>query len=157
MRHLTAFRAHDSGRDGGPQVIRASDGDDPLSEPELVRIAERHHRQAGGVDLDDRHISGRIGADDRGRIGLVVVECHFDFRCSVDDVVVGDYIAVLTDDHAGTAALLLSGLGLSFVPEEKSEERILNICLLGLHRDLDIYDRIHRGFRRISEVRIPGL
>ena len=99
MRHLTAFRADDASRNCRAQVVRAADGNDPLAKSQLVGVAERHHRKAGSLYLEDRDVRCRVRANNFRRISLVVVQCHFHLGSPVDNMIVGDDISVGTDDY----------------------------------------------------------
>ena len=59
---------------------------------------------AAAVDLDQRNVGARIGADHLGRVGLAVVGGDLDGLRLVHDVVVGDGIAVGGDEEAGALA-----------------------------------------------------
>ena len=57
------------------------------------------------VDLDQREIGARIGADDLGGVGLAVVGRDLDAVGLLDDVVVGDGVAVGRDEEARALGL----------------------------------------------------
>ena len=60
--------------------------------------------QAGGLHLDDSDVVGLLAAHIGGGILLTVREGHLDGVGPVNDVVVGEDVAVLGDDKAGAAA-----------------------------------------------------
>ena len=70
-------------------------------------------------------------------------------------MVVGDNVAVRTDDYARAAALLLPLRGIaSAETEEKLEERVDVLALALFYRHFHIYDCIDCRFGSICEVRI---
>ena len=67
-----------------------------------VLVGELHEREvAAAVDLDQREVGARIGADHLGGVGLAVVGRDLDGLGLVDHVVVGHGIAVGRDEEAG--------------------------------------------------------
>jgi hypothetical protein len=58
------------------------------------------------VDLDDGEVGELVDADDASLQDAAVVEGDLDLRGSVDDVVVGDDVAVRRDDDAAADAVL---------------------------------------------------
>src|SRR5438105_1561225 len=57
-------RGDDAERDGLIELERVADGQHPLRDLQLRRVAPRHRRQAARVDLQQRQVDGRIDADD---------------------------------------------------------------------------------------------
>ncbi len=73
-----------------------------------VAVAELDEGQiVAGVDLEDREIGLRVGADDLGRPARAVSQENLDLVGALDDVIVGDDDAVGADDEAGAEALRL--------------------------------------------------
>ena len=71
-------------------------------------------------------------------------------------MIVGDDVAVRTDDHSRTAALALPLLE-TFVTEEEAEERIdLLLALLRSYGHFNINNCIHGIFGRICKIRVIG-
>ena len=77
---------------------------------EAVAVAHGDGLEAGGVDLQHRDIIVLIGAHHGGVISLAGVQRHLHGGGSVDDVMVGDDIAVLRQDEAGTGGGVLHRL-----------------------------------------------
>ncbi len=104
----TVQRADDAAGHGRLEAERRADGDDVLADVELAGLADRRGGQAGHVlGLDHREVGHRVGADDLGRRRGAVVEVHGDPAAALgdlDDVVVGEDLAVLAEDDAGAGA-----------------------------------------------------
>ena len=102
-------RADDADAHGVGQAERIADGHHPVARRHLRRIAELHFGQIvirllG--QLDQRAVGQRVAADHLGLVAdvaLVTVEIHLDLGGALDDVVVGEDVAVLADDEAGAA------------------------------------------------------
>ena len=62
-----ARRADDAGGDRLAELERAADGQHPLADLQLGRVAPRHRDEARDVNLQQRNVGGGIGADDRCR------------------------------------------------------------------------------------------
>src|SRR5207302_10437570 len=92
----------DAGGDGGPtgQGQGVADGDHVVAHLQGGGPAQLHRRQvADALDLDDGDVGVRIGAQQRGRVALVVGGQHdLDVGGAVDHVVVGEHDAVGADD-----------------------------------------------------------
>ena len=87
-----------------------ADGTHLLAHHQIVGIAQHHRLQAGyAVDLQHRHIVELLAAHQLGIVGVAVVQGHLDGGGPIDDMVIGDDVAVLTDDEPGTrpGALIL--------------------------------------------------
>ena len=61
------------------------------------------------VDQQQRQIVALVDTDDLSLVLVLVVERDFDPLCVVDDVVVGEDVALLIEDEAGALALLGNG------------------------------------------------
>ena len=84
---------------------RVADRADPLAHPQRRRVAERRHRQPGlAVDLDQRDVGVRVGADQPRAQRAAVGQLHGDPLGAIDDVVVGEDAAVGVDDEAAAGA-----------------------------------------------------
>ena len=68
-------------------------------------IAEAHRRQAGGGDLDQRHVAALVDADDLGHELAPVGELDRHFRGIGDHVRIGEHVAVGTDDEPRADAM----------------------------------------------------
>ena len=96
-------------------------GNHPFSETELVRVSERHYRKSVCLYLEESDVSCRVCSHKSRLICLIVVESHFDLGCTFDDMIVCDYISVLTDYDSRTAADLLTLLRRSLLRETEEE------------------------------------
>ena len=97
------------GRDdaGGHRAAEAegiADREHPVADARLAvrQLGKREVRAA--LDLDQREVGARVGADHLGGVGLAVIGRDFDLAGAVDDVVVGDGIAVGGNEEAGALA-----------------------------------------------------
>ena len=106
----------DAHGDGLADAERVADGEDHVAHAELVAVGQGDGGQVLGLDLDDGDVGLRIGADDLGGELAVVVEQHLQLVRPLDDVVVGDDVAVGGDDDAGAEALLLAFALLALTP-----------------------------------------
>ena len=90
---------------------RVADGHGQLADLKLIAVAEGRGIQAGRVDLEHRDVVALGGTDERGLVALLFaavagVDVDGDLVRAGDDVVVGQNVAVLRDDDAGTGGLL---------------------------------------------------
>ena len=85
-----------------------ADSDDGLAGIDSLRIAEGDGRKVANViDLEIGNIVERIGADEGDFvISFAAIEDDFDGAGAVDDVFIGQDVAVFRDDHAGTGGSL---------------------------------------------------
>src|SRR5262249_9963986 len=60
-----------------------------------------HRQRAARVDLDERYVGGRVGADDAGRELAPVVEADAQVGHRPDHVLVRDQVAVFVDQEPG--------------------------------------------------------
>src|SRR5438552_3564134 len=120
-------RADDALRDAVLLAERAPDRDGELPNLERVRVAPAQRRQVLRVDLDDRDVVLRAGADDAG-IELLrpITQDDLELPGVFDDVVVGHDVAVGADDEAGSDSMLL-----------RLEDHVRR-----RHRRLDFHDRL---------------
>ena len=149
----SALGRDDAGRDGGVESEGVADGKHPFAYLDVVGVAEDYGLEIGGVDLDEGEVGGLVAADDGGGVRGVIVEEHFELLGSVDDVVVGDYVAVGGDDDAGAGSGLLGFLLLLFLllgllllghsPAEEVEEVAEGIAVVLLAGSLVALDAYH--------------
>src|SRR5258706_5273809 len=93
--------AEDTGCHRRLQPERLPDRDDPFADLHLVRIADAGARQILRLDLDQRRVGAAIRADHfRAELALVG-QLHAHFVGIVDDMMIGDDVAVVADDEAG--------------------------------------------------------
>ena len=55
---------------------RVADSQHGVAHVDVGALAQRHGLQAGGVDLQHRHIVVAVAADDGGIVGVAVVQRH---------------------------------------------------------------------------------
>ena len=102
----------DAGGDGLRKRKWAADGLDPVADLGGVGVAQFNGRKRrAGVDLDDGKVGGLVDADDAGGTAKILSvgiggELDVDFVGFVDDVVVGDDVALGIDDEAGAERFL---------------------------------------------------
>ena len=85
---------------------RVADGAHPLAHTELVGVPERRLRQiAAARNPHQRHVDGRIAADDLRPERPAVRERHGDALGGVDDVMVRQDVAVAIDQEAAAGPL----------------------------------------------------
>ena len=97
---------------------------------ELPMVTEA---KPGGGNLEHSDIGARIGADDLGFELALILQGDFDVGGAIDDVIIGQDVAVGADDHARAQAVftLLARLLLSLpaatvgIAEELAEEWIV--------------------------------
>ena len=119
-----ALCADDPGGDGLLQAEGVPDGQNPVSHPELLRVARFRDRQAVvRFDLDQGDVGLGVLADDFCLVFLAVGELHQDFIGLLHDVVVCEDIAVMADDEPGAEAFLFE-LTLGHVSEKPLKEII---------------------------------
>ncbi len=107
LRQLAPLGADDAGGDRVLQAERLADRGHPFADLELVGIADRHLGQSRGLDLEQGDVGALVGADDLGLEFALVGQLHRDFAGIVDDVGVGQHVAVGGQDEARAGRLLL--------------------------------------------------
>src|SRR5437016_1097310 len=170
-RHLAAGQravhaAHDTGRNAVLEAERRADRNDPLT---LLDARRRRHVERGqvlGVDLDQRDVRARIGPDDLRREFAAIGQLDRHFTRTVDDVRVGDDVAIGTHDESGAQSLRRNRLRhlrnaiLSAEALEEFAERAIGVDVVGIETgdlrladDADIDDRAARLLRQHGEIR----
>ncbi|PRD36405.1 UNVERIFIED_CONTAM: hypothetical protein NCL1_08904 [Trichonephila clavipes] len=154
---------------GGGRVVEAerrADGQHPLADAQLRGIADLHRRQVGGGDLDQRDVGARVGADDLGLDLAAVAEAHGDLVGLVDDMVVGQHIAVAADDETGAEGLPGAGLLRLRLEAVEATQQLLDVVAggdlrrtaLGRGADVDhrragrVDDGVERGQGRLGQA-----
>src|SRR5688500_12031643 len=104
--------ADDAGGDGGLEAVGVADGDGHLADAQAVRIAEGGGGELLGVvalDAEDGEVGGGIGADDFDLEAAAVGRDGFELAGVLDDVVVGEDVAVRGQEEAGAGAADFEG------------------------------------------------
>ena len=83
-----------------------ANGQHPLADLEIARAAEGDRVEPARLDPDHRDVALRIGSLDLGGHHLSVGKDHLDLRAVLDDVVVGQDVAMIVDDHTGAETSL---------------------------------------------------
>ncbi len=101
-------RAHDAGRGGVAQAVGVADGDDGVTHLHGGGVGEVQRRQLAGrrADADHGDVLAGIAADDAAGKGVAVVQAHPHRVGVLDDVVVGDDVALRVDLEAGALCAL---------------------------------------------------
>src|SRR5690606_15675686 len=90
---------------GGHRMVETegrTDGQHPAAHLEFVGLADLHDRQVLALDLQQRHVGTRIGADELGFQFATVGQAHDDLVGIGYHVVVGQDVTVPGNDEAGT-------------------------------------------------------
>src|SRR5690606_17832538 len=104
-------RGDDPGGGRGVQAERVPDGEHRLADGEVGGGAERRGREVGGRvdDADDGEVGRLVLADELRGVDPPIGEGDGDLASAVDDVAVGEDVAVGVEDDAGPLALALPG------------------------------------------------
>src|SRR5438034_10879214 len=99
---VAAAGRDDAGGHGAAEAERVTDREHPIADPGLAlrKLGEREVRTA--LDLDQRDVGARVGADHLRGKGLAVVGRDFDLVGAIHHVVVGHSIAIGRDEETGT-------------------------------------------------------
>ena len=116
------------------EAERIADGDDEVARPRPSRNRRaRSGRALSDLHLEHRDIGGLVAADDFGLQVAAVLQGDGDLARVLDDVGVGDDVAVLrVEDHAGAGALKgpVARPGIRRNIEEAAEERVIQQRIL---------------------------
>ena len=105
-----------------PQGIADDDG--PLAHLDLVAVSQLHRLQADAGDQQHGDVKRLIGDDQLG-FRFLGAEGHCDAAGTLDDVIVGQDVAVLADHDAGARApQQFSGGGIGFVVVAEAKPEI---------------------------------
>ena len=139
------------------ELVGIADGDDEVAHRQLLRVAERQRGEIVGVDLQQSDVGLRIAAHQLGGELAAILERHRDLVRVVDDVVVGDDVALVgvnDDASAGAAPRHLA------TAKEPPEGRIVEQRMPGRttagHLDVDHCRRNALEHRRERELAIVG-
>ena len=98
---IAIMRRYDAGGHRAAEAERIADREHPIADARiLVRELDMGERFRA-LDLKQRHIGAWIGADERSRIFVTIVERHRNILGVLNHVVIGDEIAVRRDKEAG--------------------------------------------------------
>src|SRR5262249_39337977 len=135
---VAVARRDDTGGHRAAETERVADGDDPLAQPEFVRVPEFYRlERLVRFNLKQRHIGLLIPANDLGLQSRAIIEDHGDLVSLGDDVIVGDNDAGRIDDKAGsqridTARTALPILRIALAaPIEKVPEQLVQLRIIG--------------------------
>ena len=104
--HL-ADAADDAARHGAVEDSKGiADGQHLLPHLQRAAAAQGDRLKVGSLDLDDGQVVRLVRADHRGRVVLLVLQDHFQLPRVVNHVVVGQDVAFVVNDEAGTRTLL---------------------------------------------------
>ncbi len=163
---LAALGADDPRRDGVLHAEGIADGQDPFSDLDLGRVAELGEGGGLGFDLDQGDVGLGVGPDDLGRIFVSLDGEDLDLLGVLDDVVVGQDVAVGADEEARSLHGRLEFLGpLARAAEEALPEvvagHVVRHAHHGLPLDLLAFDLDHGRsdlVRDLDEIEVgPGL
>ena len=93
-------------REGEPGAERVADGQHPFADPRGVRRPEGRRRQPGRVDLEHADVGVLVAADDIGVEAAAVEQEDPHAAGAINDVVIGEDVAVGRDHEARAAAAL---------------------------------------------------
>ena len=178
---VAAARRDDAGGDGAAEAERIADREHPIADARRL-IGQLHIGERPVLDLDQREIGARIGADHLGFVGLAVVGGHGDAFGFFDHVVVSHRIAVGGNEKAGSlasddvmavafgqAVRIARHVGHAEPAEEIAQARrnviaaktggLRSAVDLDAHRDhrrFDLLDDVGKADRRLQLVRLLG-
>ena len=94
--------ADDTRREGAREAERVADRIDGVADDDGIGVAEleRSERTRMRIDLEDRHVRGRVLADDGGGDLVLTGEGDLHLLRALDHVVVGDDVTGLVDHEA---------------------------------------------------------
>ena len=102
---VTGERRDDTSRDRAAEAERIADRQHPIADARGLLRELQNRQRLLRLDLQECKIGARVGADDLGVNLLLVIEAHLHLGGAVDDVVVGDDVAVSRNDEAGAGRL----------------------------------------------------
>src|SRR5262249_16854621 len=126
-----ALSANDAGRNRLADAEGIADSETKITHSDLIRISKGKNRQARTADFQQRDVAWRVGANQLRSIGLAVVHFHGDLLSAINDVVIGQDLSVLADDHSRAQSPLHRGAAparrlLLWVTEKPAEEGIVS-------------------------------
>ena len=156
----TCLGGYDARRDGRLQVEWRADSQHPLAQTQRIRTAELQSRKCLGINLNECDIRSRVAADDAGVEFASIVEFHAQLGGVLDNVVVGDYVAILRDDYTRAARTLLALLWRTLLGSLRKTEELeegVEVCArryLNLGYCLDIHYGTHGILCGVGQVGI---
>lgn len=119
--------ADDAGGDGLADAEGVADGEDDVTDAAGFGVAEGDDRWFIDTDLQDGEVGIRVGADEFGLGDATIGQGDLDFIGALDDVVIGQDIALWIDDDAGAEAGLHPFAGhTEAITEELFKYRIIH-------------------------------
>ncbi len=106
LQTVTSQRRHDALRHRVAKPQRVADRQHHVAHPGQVGIAQGHRLQPGEVGFQYREVCVGVGADHGGVGGAPVLQHDLYGVRAVDDVVVGEYVALVGHDDTGTQGAL---------------------------------------------------
>src|SRR5262249_47929889 len=127
---IAAFGADDTRRDAPLEAEGRADSDSPFAHLHAVRIADGGVLQlVAGFDMNYGEVALAVRTDEFRLVLLgIVEEFYLDAVGAIDDVVIGNDIAVGVDDHAGTH--LVAALAGNYVAEEAAHHVVFVLGLI---------------------------
>ena len=136
LRDTAGLCRHDTRGHCRGEAEGVAHGEHPFADLQLVAVAHGDDRQFPGIDLDQSEVGSGIRAYDGSVERAVIVKSHFETFGTVDDMIVGDDIAVVADNDARSQSELtlgrlivavapaLTGLRLRLLAARCSEEKV---------------------------------
>ena len=81
-----------------------ADSHDPSRPPGAVRVAQLSHWQVVALNLDHRQVRLRVSTDELGRKAALVRQRYEQLLSTLDDVVIGENVALAVIDDTGSNA-----------------------------------------------------
>ena len=163
----TSLSADDTSRNGAVEVERITYGQYPLAQFQVVAIPNLDSRKSLGINLHQGEVGCFIGTDNASVELSSVVQFDIDFISLSNHMIVGNDIAVGTDNHTTTRAMsvglfiltllrLLTTLAKAKEIAEKVFEGVLNLhpLCLPLYRNRNIHHAINRRLGRCGQIHI---
>jgi hypothetical protein len=108
-----------------PDTERIADREDDIADADRIRISERQEGHVLRFDLEHREIARLVGSDKFRVECFVVIQYDGDLFGSVNDVSVGQYRSIGTDDNARTETTLDTRLGILLLGHPELAEEVV--------------------------------
>ena len=145
----SSFPANNSIRHGLLEPKRIADRQNKIARLHRVGISKFQRLDARVIDFEHRHIQLGISADQSGLFGAAIAQLHLNLVHLINDVIVGDNVTFIGNNHAGAQRVLHQRL-VSWIAKspllitEKKLEWIKTIFAA----NADFFGRFHRNNRR---------